>query len=87
MPPRDFYLYFIQPFDPPHFKDEKKPDELFLRLSNIDEQFRAALKSYAAALDIASTSSGHAKSTYESKASNFLRGSGAMAPEEHGHVF
>ena len=27
VPPRDFYLYFIQPFDPPHFKDEKKPDE------------------------------------------------------------
>ena len=25
VPPRDFYLYFIQPFDPPHFKDEKKP--------------------------------------------------------------
>ena len=24
VPPRDFYLYFIQPFDPPHFKDEKK---------------------------------------------------------------
>ena len=39
----------------------------------MDEQFRAALKSYAAALDLASTSSGHAKSTYESKASNFLR--------------
>ena len=73
VPPRDFYLYFIQPFDPPHFKDEMKPDELFLRLTNMDEQFRAALKSYAAALDLASTSSGHAKSTYESKASNFLR--------------
>ena len=25
VPPRDFYLYFIQPFDAPHFKDEKKP--------------------------------------------------------------
>ena len=73
VPPRDFYLYFIQPFDPPHFKDEKKSDELFLRLTNMDEQFRAALKNYAAALDLASTASGHAKSTYESKASNFLR--------------
>jgi hypothetical protein len=73
VPPRDFYLYFIQPFDPPHFKDEKKPDELFLRLTNTDEEFRTALRSYAAALDLASTASGHAKSTYESKASNFLR--------------
>jgi hypothetical protein len=73
VPPRDFYLYFIQPFDAPHFKDVKKPDELFLRLANTDEEFRTALRNYAAALDLASTASGHAKSTYESKASNFLR--------------
>ena len=73
VPPRDFYLYFIQPFDAPHFKDEKKPDELFLRLTKPDEEFRTAVKNYAAALDLASTASGHAKSTYESKASNFLR--------------
>jgi len=73
VPPRDFYIYFIQPFDPPHFKDEKKPDELFLRLKNTDNEFRTSLGNYAAALDLASTSSGHAKSTYESKASSFLR--------------
>jgi hypothetical protein len=73
VPPRDFYVYFIQPFDPPHFKDEKKPDELMLRLANIDEAFRDALKKYAAALDLASTSSGNAKATYESKSSGFLR--------------
>ena len=73
VPPRDFYLYFIQPFDAPHFKDEKKPDELFLRLTKADEEFRKVLKNYAATLDLASTASGHAKSTYESKASNFLR--------------
>jgi len=72
VPPRDFYLYFIQPFDAPHFKDEKKPEELFLRLTNTDEEFRTALRNYAAALDLASTSSGHAKSTYESKASHSL---------------
>jgi len=72
VPPRDFYVYFIQPFDAPHFKDEKKPDELFLRLINADEAFRTALKNYAASLDLASTASGHAKSTYESKANNFL---------------
>ncbi len=73
VPPRDFYLYFIQPFEPPQFKDEKKPDELFLKLTNIDEAFRAALRNYAASLDLASAASGHAKATYESKASNFLR--------------
>nr|MBC8363232.1 ATP-binding protein [Candidatus Desulfatibia profunda] len=73
VPPRDFYLYFIQPFDPPHFKDEKKSDELFLRLTNSDDEFRTTLSNYAATLDLASTSSGQAKSTYESKATNFLR--------------
>jgi hypothetical protein len=73
VPPRDFYLYFIQPFDPPHFKDEKKADELFLRLTNTNEEFRTALTNYAAAVDLASTSSGHAKATYESKAAGFLR--------------
>jgi len=73
IPPRDFYLYFIQPFDPPHFTDEKKPDELFLRLTNTDDEFRSSLRDYAAALDLTSTASGHAKSTYDSKASHFLR--------------
>ena len=73
VPPRDFYLYFIQHFDEPHFKDEKNSDELFLRLANTDHEFRAALGNYAAALDLASTSSGHARSIYESKSSHFLR--------------
>jgi hypothetical protein len=73
VPPRDFYLYFIQPHDPPHFRDEKKSDEVFFHLTGADDRFREALRGYAAALDLASTSSGHAKATYESKASGFLR--------------
>ncbi|HOV79092.1 MAG TPA: DUF6079 family protein [Bacillota bacterium] len=73
VPPRDFYLYFIQPFDAPRFTDEKKPDEVFLRLIQKDESFHTALRSYAAALDLASTASGQAKSIYESKASGYLR--------------
>ena len=74
VPARDFYLYFIQPFDAPHFKDEGNSDELFLRLINMDDEFRTVLGNYAAALDLASTSSGYAKSTYEFKSSHFLRG-------------
>ena len=73
VPPRDFYLYFIQPIEPPHYKDEKKPDELFLRLTKMDDEFRTYLMNYSAALDLASTSSGHAKATYESKSSTFLK--------------
>jgi hypothetical protein len=73
VPPRDFYLYFIQPFDPPHFKDEKKPDELFLRLTNMDEDFRKVLSNYAAATDLASTRSSQERVPYDQKASSFLR--------------
>lgn len=72
-PTRDFYLYFVQPFDITRFRDEKKSDEIFFRLSGNDDAFDTILKSYAAALDLAQTSSGHAKSTYESKANGFLR--------------
>lgn len=73
VPPRDFYLYFLQPHEPPRFKDAKVPDEVFFHLGGADDRFREALRSYAAALDLASTSSGHAKATYASKASGFLR--------------
>ena len=71
VPPRDFYVYFIQPFDPPPYKDEKKPDELFLRLARPDDEFRTALQKYAAALDLSSTASGQAKATYEAKANGY----------------
>ena len=73
VPPRDFYIYFLQPHEPPSFRDEKKPDEVFVDLTGADDEFRDILRSYAAAAELASTSSGHAKATYESKASGFLR--------------
>jgi uncharacterized protein DUF6079 len=77
VPQRDFYLYFIQVFDfsskLTRYINEKNPDEVFFRLKGADEEFQSALKSYAAALDLASTSSGHAKATYESKANGFLK--------------
>ena len=72
VPPRDFYIYFIQPFEPPRFRDTKNADELFIKLTGMDDEFRAALGNYAAALDLASTSSGHSKSIYQSKSSHFL---------------
>ena len=73
VPPRDFYIYFIQPHHPPKFKDEKKNDEVFCRLMGADDDFRQALRNYAAAVDLSSTSSGQAKLTYESKSTGFLR--------------
>jgi len=38
----------------------------------MDDKFRQSLRSYAVAVDLAGTASGHAKSTYESKADGFL---------------
>ncbi len=73
VPPRDFYIYFIQPFEHPHFKDEKKPDEFFLRLTNMDEDFRKVLSNYAAATDLASTRSSQERVPYDQKASSYLR--------------
>lgn len=76
VPQRDFYLYFIQVYDPSakinRYFNEKKNDEVFFRL-NGDDEFQTSLKGYAAALDLAATSSGHAKATYESKANEYLR--------------
>ena len=73
VPPRDFYLYFLQPNEPPRFADAKKADEVFFKLTGADDIFRDALRKYAAALDLSATSSGQAKLTYENKANGFLR--------------
>lgn len=76
VPTRDFYLYFIQPNDPPRYKDEKLSDEVFFHLKpskDSSEEFQHTLKSYAAALDLSGSSSGQAKATYEAKANGFLK--------------
>lgn len=73
VPSRDFYLYFIQPFEPPRFRNETKSDELFFKLKNYDDDFKTAVRNYAASLDLATTSTGKAKATYDSKAREFLR--------------
>jgi hypothetical protein len=72
-PERDFYLYFIQPFDPPRFRDESKTDEVFFRLKGLDDQIKRHLSFYAAAQDLASTASGGAKNIYVEKAKDALR--------------
>jgi hypothetical protein len=72
-PERDFYIYFIQPFEPPRFRDEAKPDEVFFRLKGLDDSIKRHLSFYAAAQDLASTASGGAKSIYLDKAKDALR--------------
>ena len=68
-PPRDFYLYFIQPNEPPSYKDEKRPDEVFFKLKHRDEAFDTHLKLFAGAVEMANTASGANKRIYNDKAS------------------
>jgi hypothetical protein len=72
-PERDFYIYFIQPFEPPRFRDETKSDEVFFRLKGLDDAIKRHLSVYAAAQDLASTASGGSKSIYLDKARDALR--------------
>jgi hypothetical protein len=72
-PARDFYLYFLQPFDAPYFKDEKKADEVFFRLKERDDTFDHTLRVYAGAREQATAASGSNKKIYEDKAGDHLR--------------
>lgn len=71
-PPRDFYIYFLQLFEAPHFKDDKKPDEVFFKLTGADATFHTILKNYSAAIELSLGASGSAKQIYQSKSDLFL---------------
>ncbi len=63
-PPRDFYVYFLQPYDPPSFTDEEKPDEVFFRLVSPDDDFTDALRRYAGAVALEAESTGQHRTVY-----------------------
>jgi hypothetical protein len=72
-PPRDFYLYFLQPYDPPKFKNENKPDEVFFQLKRRDETFDRYLALYAGAEELSMVAAAGTKKLYEDKAREYLR--------------
>lgn len=72
-PPRDFYIYMLQPFEPPKFKDEEKSDEVFLRLRYMDESFTRILHLYAAARELEVTAAAGTKELYKEKADGYLK--------------
>ena len=72
-PERDFYLFFIQPFDPPRFRDDHRADEVFFRLKDMDDTIKRLLSFYAAAQELAATASGGAKAVYLDRARDALR--------------
>jgi len=72
-PPRDFYIYFLQPYDPPTFKDEEKADEVFFRLEKPDDEFTNALRTYAGAHALAIESTAQNRNIYDDKARQALQ--------------
>lgn len=72
-PPRDFYLFFVQPHATPKFQDERKPEEVFFRLTKRDESFQDALQLYGGALELAATAAAGTKKIYTDKAETHLR--------------
>ncbi|MBN2345394.1 MAG: ATP-binding protein [Candidatus Aminicenantes bacterium] len=72
-PPRDFYLYMLQPYEPPAFTDQQQEDEVFFRLARPDEAFEAALRHYSGAREMATSASGENRLQYEKKATADLR--------------
>jgi hypothetical protein len=72
-PPRDFYVYFIQPYDEPRFTDEERTDEVFIRLSNPSDEFTTALRRYAGATAKAKESTATHRPVYEDKSRRALQ--------------
>ena len=72
-PPRDFYVYFLQPYDPPYFDDEEKADEVFFRLAAPDDDFTGALRRYAGAVALEAESTGQHRTVYAAKRERHLR--------------
>ena len=72
-PPRDFYVYFLQPYDPPRFADEEKPDEVFFRLASPDDDFTDALRRYAGAVALEAESTDSHRTVYAEKRQRHLQ--------------
>jgi hypothetical protein len=86
-PPRDCYLYFVQPFAPPKFTDERKRDEAFFRLTGIDDGFTRVLRLYAGAQEMALHSAAASRPQYSSIAARHLQSLAHWLAERHAIAF
>ena len=73
VPQRDYYIYFLRPYDVTTVKDQKLDDEVFIYLSRRDEEFDEALALFAAAHELSLTASGNAKTIYLQKSEQYTR--------------
>ena len=72
-PPRDFYVYFLQPHEAPSYKDGRLADEVFFVLKRRDDDFNTVLRLYGAAQELALHASAGAKEIYKGKADGYLQ--------------
>lgn len=72
-PQLDYYMYFIQPENPPKLKKEfVREDEVLFVLKNRSEEFNQSLKYYAASVALRAQATGGAQQTYKIKAEKYL---------------
>ncbi|MEK4949008.1 DUF6079 family protein [Bacillus sp. FSL W8-1127] len=71
-PERDFYIYMLQPFEPPKFKDEEKADEVFFRMTKKDGEFIRLLRLYGGAREMSNDAS-TTKHLYNRKVEMYLK--------------
>lgn len=73
-PPLDYYMYFVQPINPPKVKKEYiRSDEVLFILDKPSDEFDRSLRFYAAAIELQATATGNAKTVYQLKARNYLQ--------------
>lgn len=73
-PPLDYYMYFVQPYNPPKLKKEFiRSDEVLFILQNPDAEFDRCLNYYAAAIELHASATGNAKNVYKLKADSYLK--------------
>ncbi|MDD3535030.1 MAG: DUF6079 family protein [Candidatus Cloacimonetes bacterium] len=73
VPQRDYYIYFLRPYDKTPVKDQKLDDEVFIYLNIRDEEFDEVLGLFAASHELSLTASGNAKNIYQQKFEQYLR--------------
>lgn len=72
-PKLDYYMYFIQPENPPKQKKEFiREDEVQFILKNRSEEFNQSLKNYASSVALRALATGSAQRTYKIKADGYL---------------
>lgn len=73
VPQKDFYLYFLPPFTPVKYQKKETDDEMVFSFSDYDSDFETDLKHFAAATELALSSSQQFKQAYQSKADEYAK--------------